>query len=89
MTDPDDVTAIALEYALRELVRVAHRHADPDELLKEWFCSVVAVLITGNWPGRSLESLMLLCARRVVSDALEWLPSDVPSDASGTLSSAL
>lgn len=66
--DPDDATAIALDYAMRDLIRLAHRHAYPDMILGEWLQLVASVLLAGAWHGRSLESLMLLCARRVISD---------------------
>lgn len=69
MIDPDDADAIALDFAMRELLRVAHRHSDPNVVLADWLHTVVAVLITGNWGGRPLESLMLLAARRVASEA--------------------
>lgn len=73
MVDPEDVEAIALDYAMRDLFRVAHTHADPDAVLGEWFHTCCAVLILGQWEGRSLESLMLMVARRVTADAAAGL----------------
>lgn len=69
MVDPDDVEAISLEHALRDLCREAREHADPSMVLDEWFCWVALVLLKQQSPGRPITWVMLACARRVTSDA--------------------
>lgn len=68
MTDQDDAVAFMLDYAFQDLHRCARTSVAPHLVYEEFFFQVIAVLVSGNWPGRSLESLMLIVARRVVSD---------------------
>lgn len=69
MTDPDDVEAIQLDYALRDLLAVARQHAMPEKVLQEFVLSVVAVCLSGQAPGRPFSWVLLLCARRTAQDA--------------------
>lgn len=68
MVDPDDVEAIALERALHDLLVASRRLAQPESALVTWFDTVLACLVHQQCPGRPLDWVMLLCARRVIAD---------------------
>lgn len=68
MLDEDDVEAIQLELALRDLLAESKRLADPEQALWAFLDMVVAVLLHQQSPGRPLSWVLLACARRTTSD---------------------
>lgn len=73
MVDPDDVTFFELQNAFRDLCDACGRLGTPSMGIIEWFQMTAAVLIAGQAPGRPLDWVMLLTARRVTSDILSSL----------------
>lgn len=73
MVDPDDVEAIALESALRELLAAARRLPDPEFAIARWMDMTVAVLMHQQLPGRPLSWVLCFTARRVRDEVLASL----------------
>lgn len=73
MTDPDDVEAISLDYALRDLVDAAAKLADPWMGYREFVILVLAALSTPANRDLPLRRILLAAARRVRWEILDGL----------------